>query len=288
MLELIVTVGLPYSWSDSEFNEHDNEPNYVKITPSQYDSYEDVTDVIKACFDNNKSVIYENYNLKMDTRMKFLHLFKDYEIKKICVLFVRAFNECLDYTANENERNDLYNMYTHMDLPWYYEGWDDIQIKRTGEFKSDTILNLFNNPETGLNNYLVDNKSLGKDLLRHYGLASVFESPLWVQRAALFQKIGIPFVHENFSQQTPRMEHTVSAYMSMFYTLINYRNHGFLRVINQEYDKVDLYTAVIIQWMGTIEDLDIDERNRLFEFLCTTNCKYLYKDIKLLTSIMSN
>ena len=86
---------------------------------------------IKACLESGKSAIYDACNISYKRRMAFIQELKNIPCEKICVLMATPYEECLKRNA-ERERKVpeevIKRMYMSWTCPYWYEGWDDIQI----------------------------------------------------------------------------------------------------------------------------------------------------------------
>lgn len=95
---------------------------------------------IKDCLRNGKSAIYDATNINYKKRMSFLAELKNIPCEKICVLMATPYEECLIRNAERDRKVPEYviqRMYYGFDVPWYYEGWDKIEIEySTGSEKS--------------------------------------------------------------------------------------------------------------------------------------------------------
>lgn len=93
---------------------------------------------IKDCLKSGKNAIMDATNLNYKRRMAFLAELKKIPCKKICVLMATPYEECLRRNAERERKVPIYvieRMYRFIDVPWYYEGWDDIQIEY-GEYEN--------------------------------------------------------------------------------------------------------------------------------------------------------
>ena len=86
---------------------------------------------IKDCLRSGKNAIYDACNINYKRRMAFLTELKHIPCKKICALMAIPYKECLKRNA-ERERKVpegvIERMYRNFDVPWYYEGWDSIEV----------------------------------------------------------------------------------------------------------------------------------------------------------------
>ena len=93
---------------------------------------------IKTHLKNGYSAIFDATNISYKKRMAFLSELKNISCNKICVLMATPYEECLKRNAEREHKvpeNVIERMYRSIDIPWYYEGWDDIQIEY-GEYEN--------------------------------------------------------------------------------------------------------------------------------------------------------
>lgn len=93
---------------------------------------------IKGCLREDKSAIYDATNIDYKKRMSFLAELKKIPCEKICVLMATPYEECLKRNVERERKVPEYvieRMYRGFDVPWYYEGWDEIQIEY-GEYEN--------------------------------------------------------------------------------------------------------------------------------------------------------
>lgn len=93
---------------------------------------------IKDYLKEGKSAIYDATNINYKKRMSFLAELKKIPCEKICVLMATPYEECLKRNAERERKVPEYvieRMYRNFDVPWYYEGWDDIQVEYS-EYKN--------------------------------------------------------------------------------------------------------------------------------------------------------
>lgn len=87
---------------------------------------------IKDCLKDGKSAIYDATNINYKKRMAFLAELKNISCEKICVLMATPYEECLKRNAERERKVPEYvieRMYKQFDVPWYYEGWDEIEVE---------------------------------------------------------------------------------------------------------------------------------------------------------------
>lgn len=89
---------------------------------------------IKDCLRDSGNAIMDCTNINYKRRMAFLAELKNIPCEKICVLMATPYEWCLKRNA-ERERKVpeevIKKMYRGFDVPWYYEGWDDIEVEYT-------------------------------------------------------------------------------------------------------------------------------------------------------------
>lgn len=86
---------------------------------------------IKVDLQNGKSCIYDACQMSRKSRMSFLQQLNKIPCRKICVLMATRYEECLERSQNRERKIPEYvikRMYMKFDPPYWYEGWDDIQI----------------------------------------------------------------------------------------------------------------------------------------------------------------
>lgn len=87
---------------------------------------------IKDCLRNGKSAIMDATNINYKKRMAFLAELKSITCEKICVLMATPYEECLRRNAERDRKvpeHAITRMYHNFNIPYWYEGWDDIQIE---------------------------------------------------------------------------------------------------------------------------------------------------------------
>lgn len=100
--------------------------------------FEELHRRIKNCLREGKSAIYDATNISYKLRMSFLAELKNIPCEKICVLMATPYEECLRRNAERKRKvleDVIERMYRNFDVPWFYEGWDDIQVEY-GEYQN--------------------------------------------------------------------------------------------------------------------------------------------------------
>ena len=92
---------------------------------------------IKNCLRSGMSAICDATNLSYKKRMAFLAELKSIPCEKICVVMATPYEECLRRNSERERKvpeHVIKRMYHNFNIPYWYEGWDDIQIEY-GVFK---------------------------------------------------------------------------------------------------------------------------------------------------------
>lgn len=87
---------------------------------------------IKDYLKEGNNAIYDATNINYKKRMAFLAELKNIPCEKICVLMATPYEECLKRNAERERKVPEYvidRMYRNFDVPWYYEGWDKIEVE---------------------------------------------------------------------------------------------------------------------------------------------------------------
>ncbi len=86
---------------------------------------------IRECLVFGKSAIYDATNINYKRRMEFLKSLNKIPCEKIAVLMATPYEVCLERNAQRERKVPEYvikRMYMSFNVPFWYEGWDDIQI----------------------------------------------------------------------------------------------------------------------------------------------------------------
>lgn len=96
----------------------------------------------KEYLNNGISVVYDATNISSKRRIAFLKEFQKINCNKICVYMARPLGQCIINDLNRSRKvgnNVILQMYKSLQVPSYYEGWDDIII-HYGEYVNATSL----------------------------------------------------------------------------------------------------------------------------------------------------
>lgn len=86
---------------------------------------------IKHCLNNGGNAIYDACNISSKRRRAFLSELKKIDCVKKCVIAATPYEQCLKNNKNRDRQVPEYaidNMYKHWNTPYWFEGWDDIQV----------------------------------------------------------------------------------------------------------------------------------------------------------------
>ena len=92
---------------------------------------------IKECLKSGKSAIYDACNINYKRRKSFLQDLNRIDCEKICVLVATPYEKCLKRNSERERKvpeHAIKRMYNSFNIPYWYEGWDDIVIEY-GEFE---------------------------------------------------------------------------------------------------------------------------------------------------------
>lgn len=210
---------------------------------------------------NGENVIYDATNIKMKTRMKMIDILNraGVDCKKVCYYVAKPIEQCLSDNGNSDRKyvkeEDLLKMYYNLEIPYYYEGWDNIRIVWTGGRGENSTAWLFNNPDDGLVNYTIRctdtgnyEYNLGNTLQKFYNEMCYLKHPEVLCKAALFAEIAYPKTLKYPSLNGVTNWNRMSAQDSLFYTCVEYS--GILRFMSdtERVQRKCLDTAVRIQW----------------------------------------
>ena len=86
---------------------------------------------VKDDLRNGKSCIYDACCVHYKERKAFVQELKNIPCEKICVLMATPYEVCVERSMRRDRNVPEYvikRMYTSFDVPYWYEGWDDIRI----------------------------------------------------------------------------------------------------------------------------------------------------------------
>ena len=80
------------------------------------------------------SVVYDACNISYKRRKAFLDEIKNLCSHKICVVMCTPYDECIKRNMHRERvvpRSVIERMYMNFNIPYWYEGWDEIKLKYT-------------------------------------------------------------------------------------------------------------------------------------------------------------
>lgn len=100
---------------------------------------------IKGFLKLGHNVVYDACNISYKRRMAFLQELKNIQCEKICVLMATPYKQCLSRNAARDRKvpeTVIRKMLKNFDIPYWYEGWDEIEIEYSligmmSSFRSD-------------------------------------------------------------------------------------------------------------------------------------------------------
>lgn len=230
---------------------------------------------VKEDLRNGKSCIFDATNTTYKRRMAFLQELKNIPCEKTCVVMATPYEQCLKNDAARERHVPEYvieKMYRQFDIPWYYEGWDDIWI----EYFSNSR-NSFGLAQDFAHNFKDYNQNnshhaltLGEHCLQAVKYLDEHNASPSVRYATMIHDCGKPFCKTFVSgkgEVTEQAhyyahEHTGS-YDSLFYDMLC----------------SNLYVAVLIRWHMQPYYIEKDNNDKLRDkYKCLWGEK-LYRDI---------
>jgi predicted kinase len=87
---------------------------------------------IKDDLKNDKNCIYDATNINYKRRKGFLEELNNIPCEKICIVMATPYRECIKNNHSRERQvpiDVIKRMYKNFHIPYWYEGWDDIQIE---------------------------------------------------------------------------------------------------------------------------------------------------------------
>lgn len=145
MLEFIMLVGIPASGKSTYANRlkengyHIHSSDDVRVELSSDVNSQNINEKvfatlhkrIKNDLENGISCVYDATNMRMKRRISFLNEIKKYHCKKKCMLFVTPVGICKERNRKRERKVPCHvfdKMLKQFQCPYYYEGWDEIEI----------------------------------------------------------------------------------------------------------------------------------------------------------------
>ena len=86
---------------------------------------------IRECLASGKSAVYDACNINYKRRMEFIKSLNKIYCEKIAILMATPYEVCLDRNSQRERKvpeHVIKRMYMSFNVPFWYEGWDDIDI----------------------------------------------------------------------------------------------------------------------------------------------------------------
>lgn len=86
---------------------------------------------IRECLVSKRMAVYDDCNISYKRRMEFLKSLRKITCEKIAILMATPYEVCLERNAQRERKvpeHVIKRMYMSWNSPYWYEGWDDIQI----------------------------------------------------------------------------------------------------------------------------------------------------------------
>ncbi len=237
---------------------------------------------IKEYLRNGKSAIMDATNISYKKRMAFLQELKNIPCEKICVLMATPYEECLRRNV-ERERKVLEyvikRMYTSFNIPYWYEGWDDIQVigPQCDYYNVDEVVNSLVSYEQGNSHHTL---TLGDHLWKAYEYYQMNYVDYPIEddvnsMATILHDIGKPFCRTEVNARGINdgnvhyyNHHFTSAYESLF--------------VNSLRNRLDI--AIRIMWHMQPYFWERDNNEKLHNKYRKLWGEQLYQDIMLIHS----
>lgn len=200
---------------------------------------------IRGCLTYGKSAIYDACNISYKRRMEFLKSLNKIPCEKIAVLMATPYEVCLERNAQRERKVPEYvikRMYMNFNVPFWYEGWDDIDIVYSegaeGSYGSvcDWVESVMNYDQHNSHHTLTLGEHCVKTFMHVYGTPVNF----WeITSAALIHDCGKPKCATYINSKGEQTNEC------------HYYNHQFCGSFDSLFfsgiDK-HLYVAQLIQW----------------------------------------
>ena len=191
---------------------------------------------------NGKSCIYDATNISYKRRMAFLRELKNIDCEKSCVLMATPYEECLKNNANRERvvpQGVIERMYRTFDVPWYYEGWNNIFVfyssATPGSYPDSFYIKYINFNQDNSHHKL----TLGQHCVAVYAALNDMSDNL--KTAGILHDCGKPFCKTfiNTKGETTEQAHYYNHEHTGSYDSLFYAEQGKAQ---------SLYVAILIRW----------------------------------------
>lgn len=200
---------------------------------------------IRECLISKKNAVYDACNISYKRRMEFLKSLGKIPCEKIAILMATPYEVCLERNAQRERKvpeHAIKRMYMSWNSPYWYEGWNDIQIVYSDGAEGsygricDWIESVMDYNQHNNHHSL----TLGEHCLKTFEYLNSLPVAFWELRiAALIHDCGKPFCATYINGKGEKTEEchfyehqNVGSYMSLFFEDID----------------IHLYVAQLIQW----------------------------------------
>ena len=86
---------------------------------------------IKECLKSGNNAIYDATNISSKRRCSFVQELNSIDCDKRCVIMATPYEQCLENNASRDRKvpeDVIDRMYRNWNTPYWFEGWDDIEI----------------------------------------------------------------------------------------------------------------------------------------------------------------
>lgn len=196
-------------------NSQDNNDEVFKILHSR----------IKENLKNGNNVIYDATNINSKRRRAFLYELRNIPCVKKCVIMATPFEMC----CNQNESRNrvvpykvIERMYKNWNTPYWFDGWDKIEIKFPDDFEINNVIGIWINDHM---DYDQDNPHHSCTLGQHCNLVGqALKDDMLLHCAGLLHDCGKPFTKSFVNSKGEETDvahyyqhHCVGAYDSLFF-----------------------------------------------------------------------
>lgn len=229
---LVVLSGLPASgkttlagqFKKKGYSIVSDKTSYEEINKEGKDNYKESFQNIKELLSMGKNVLYDAPNITYRKRHALLNEIKDIDCKKTCIVVAVPYEECI---KRNQKRKDgipytmLHEMYQSWETPYFYEGWDKINIS-LGKYKGT-----YGSPEDFVKQ-VIDfdqekenhSRTLGDHCLET--AKNIDSTSSTLKAAGMLHDCGKVLTKTKKGQKTSYPKHqNVGAYNAMFYDIKN-------------------------------------------------------------------
>lgn len=170
-----------------------------------------------------KDVVYDATNLYSKNRIDVLYKLGGIKCRKHCLIMATPFTDCCirnEFRDREVPVDVIISMYKHWQTPYWYEGWDSIEVQYPDNFTPVSIDNWLRDHM----NYNQDTPSHTKTLGKHCADTAKQFKTITMFYAGLLHDCGKPFVkdyHDKFGKETKCATYyghqSCGAYDSLFF-----------------------------------------------------------------------